>query len=71
MLSLTRFPGQRIIIGDDIVIQVTRVRGQNVQIDIQAPREIPVHREEVYVCIQAEKDLTDQTINDGVTPDAA
>lgn len=54
MLSLTRFPGQRIRIGDNIVISVRRVKGQNVQIDISAPREIPVHREEVYDRIQAE-----------------
>ncbi|HCZ48407.1 MAG TPA: carbon storage regulator [Gammaproteobacteria bacterium] len=55
MLSLTRWPGQRIRIGDDIVICIRRVQGRNVQIDIEAPREIPVHREEIYDRIQAER----------------
>ena len=56
MLSLTRYPGQRIMIGDDIVIQITEVRGQRVQVDIHAPREVPVHREEIFDRIQAEKE---------------
>lgn len=53
MLSLTRYAGEKIMIGDDIIICVRRVRGQQVQIDIQAPRDIPVHREEIYKRIQA------------------
>lgn len=48
MLSLTRYAGEKIMIGDDIIICVRRVRGQQVQIDIEAPRDIPVHREEIY-----------------------
>ena len=56
MLSLTRYPGQRIMIGDDIVIQIGEVRGQRVQVDIHAPREVPVHREEIFDRIQAEKE---------------
>ena len=56
MLSLTRYPGQRIMIGDDIVIQIAEVRGQRVQVDIYAPREVPVHREEIFDRIQAEKE---------------
>ena len=56
MLSLTRYPGQRIMIGDDIVIQIAEVRGQRVQVDIHAPREVPVHREEIFDRIQAEKE---------------
>ncbi|NCU02261.1 carbon storage regulator CsrA [Candidatus Macondimonas diazotrophica] len=56
MLTLTRYPGQRIMIGDDIVIQITEVRGQRVRVDIYAPREVPVHREEIFDRIQAEKE---------------
>ena len=55
MLTLTRYPGQRIMIGDDIVIQIIEVRGQRVRVDIYAPREVPVHREEIFDRIQAEK----------------
>lgn len=60
MLSLTRFPGQKIMIGDDIIICVRRVRLKdgNVQIDIEAPRHIPVHREEIYNRILAESTAT-------------
>lgn len=56
MLSLTRYPGERIIIGDNIIVQVTRVKGRCVQLDIHAPREIEVHREEVYERIKAERE---------------
>jgi len=57
MLSLTRRPGERIMIGDDIVIQITRITSdRGVQIDIQAPRGVPVHREEIYDRIKAEEE---------------
>jgi carbon storage regulator len=55
MLSLTRYAGEKIMIGDEIIICVRRVQGQKVQIDIHAPRDIPVHREEIYDRIQAER----------------
>jgi len=54
MLCLTRYAGEKIMIGDDIIICVRRVRGQKVQIDIEAPRDIPVHREEIYNRILAD-----------------
>jgi carbon storage regulator len=52
MLILTRRPGQTIRINDDIQITVTRAQGQQVWIGITAPREIQVHREEIYQRIQ-------------------
>lgn len=57
MLNLDRYPGQRIRIDDDIVIVVTAVDKQTgrVRLSIEAPREIAVHREEIYKRIQAEK----------------
>jgi len=62
MLSLTRRPGQRIVIGDDIVIQITRITSdRGVQIDIQAPIEIPIFREEIYARIKAEEAGNDGT----------
>ncbi|MDQ3769942.1 MAG: carbon storage regulator CsrA [Actinomycetota bacterium] len=55
MLVLTRKSNQSIMIGDDIEITVLSVMGEKVRIGIQAPREIPVFRQEVYVEIQAER----------------
>ena len=48
MLVLTRKPSQSIMIGDDIEVSVLAIAGGNVRIGIQAPREIPVFRNEVY-----------------------
>jgi len=48
MLILGRRTDERIMIGDDIVITVISMRGDNVRIGIDAPDEVPVHREEVY-----------------------
>lgn len=48
MLVLTRKPGENIRIGADVVVTVLGVRSGHVKIGIQAPRGVPVHREEVY-----------------------
>jgi carbon storage regulator len=48
MLILTRTVGQKIKIGDDVGITVLGVQGNQVRIGIDAPREVSVHREEVY-----------------------
>lgn len=54
MLVLTRKRDESIIIGDDIKITVVDVRGDQVKLGIEAPRSIPVHREEVYREIKEE-----------------
>lgn len=55
MLVLSRHRDESIIIGDNIVITVVEVRGDKVRLGIQAPTDIPVHRQEVYEAIQREK----------------
>lgn len=54
MLILTRRRGESIVIGDDIEIHVLEVSGDAIRIGIEAPREIPVHRREIYDAIQEE-----------------
>ena len=54
MLVLTRRSGEWIAIGDDVRIRVLSVKGDSIQIGIEAPREIPVHRGEIFEQIRAE-----------------
>lgn len=55
MLILTRCVHDTIMIGDDIRVTVLGVKGSQVRVGVTAPKEVPVHREEVYEKIQAEK----------------
>lgn len=55
MLVLTRKSNQSIMIGDEIEVTVLSIMGEKVRIGIQAPREIPVFRKEIYLEIQQEK----------------
>ena len=48
MLVLSRKPNESIIIGDNVEIKVVEVRGEQVKLGITAPRDIPVHRKEIY-----------------------
>ncbi len=54
MLVLSRQRDESIIIGDNVVVTIVDVRGDKVRLGIEAPREISVHRREVYEAIQRE-----------------
>lgn len=55
MLILTRRVGETLVIGDDVTVTVLSVRGNQVRIGVNAPKNVTVHREEIYQRIQAEK----------------
>ena len=60
MLVLSRKKGECIVIRDDIVIMVVDIRGDKVRLGIEAPKDVPVHRREVYDAIkQSEKPQTE------------
>lgn len=70
MLVLSRKKNESIIINDDITIVVVEIRGDKVRLGVEAPKEIPVHRNEVYEAIQrnqqaAKEKQTTETDNAG------
>ncbi len=55
MLILTRRVGETLVIGDEVLVTVLGVRGNQVRIGVNAPKDVAVHREEIYQRIQSEK----------------
>ena len=56
MLVLSRKKNESIIINDDITIVVVEIRGDKVRLGVEAPKEVPVHRNEVYEAIRRNQD---------------
>lgn len=65
MLVLSRKKNESIVINDDITIVVVEIRGDKVRLGIEAPKEVPVHRNEVYEAIQKSQ------APDSATPEVA
>ena len=61
MLILTRRVGETLVIGDDVTVTVLGVRGNQVRLGVNAPKDVAVHREEIYQRIQNEKDAENST----------
>jgi carbon storage regulator len=64
MLILTRRVGETLVIGDDVNVTVLGVRGNQVRLGVDAPKEVAVHREEIYQRIQNEGNNNDSSNSD-------
>lgn len=69
MLVLTRKVHQSIVIGDDVEVVILEVRGEQVRLGIRAPRDVAVHRKEIYQQIQ-EENRSSANVDPSDIPDA-
>lgn len=69
MLVLSRKKNESIVINNDITIVVVEIRGDKVRLGVEAPREVPVHRREVYDAIQRSQNADDPSNSAGATQD--
>ena len=54
MLIITRRPGEKVMVGDDIVVHIMEIVGNSVRVGIEAPRSVPVYREEIWNAVRDE-----------------
>jgi carbon storage regulator len=68
MLRISRRAGERIMLGDEVVIEVLEVRGQTVRIGIDAPRSVPIYREEIWLEVKRENQAAAEAAATGELP---
>lgn len=56
MLQLTRKPGETIVIGDDVRVHIIQIAGGAVRVGIDAPRSVPIYREEIWEAVRSENE---------------
>ena len=61
MLILTRRVGESIIVGDNVTITVLGIKGNQIRLGVNAPKEVSVHREEIYQRIKQEKKVVEES----------
>jgi carbon storage regulator len=56
MLRITRRAGERVMLGDDVIVEIMEIRGQTVRLGIDAPRSLPIYREEIWLEVKRENE---------------
>jgi len=67
MLILTRRISEALVIGDDITVTVLDIKGHQVRFGVNAPKKVPVHREEIYQRLQQEKNQSERSTENSLT----
>jgi carbon storage regulator len=68
VLIITRKPGEKLMVGDDVVVHVMEIVGNTVRVGIQAPRSVPVYREEIWNAVREENAAAASAPPDALPP---
>lgn len=68
MLVLSRKKGESIRIGEGVTVTIVEIRGDKVRLGVEAPRDVPVHRQEVIDAIRKAKELTEESTPEALDP---